>query len=711
MSHVPDALSHSTDGLLQALANSIPDPVFAKDREGRYVLLNQTAAAILGRPIASVIGLDDRSLFPPEVATALMANDRTALEIGRTEQYQEVVMSNGVTRTHLVTKSPYFDRTGRVAGLVCSAKDIDNASAIREGNAARLTGIIRMQEAIADPALGADQVMVRMAERVMELLGADGAIIYLEENGLLACHAACGRMTQVAGGTLEISTTFSGRAFSESVALRCRDAQTDPRVMDTSLYRELGMRSALAVPLRGGLQTIGVLTVGHTQPDRFPEEIFQALILIGGVLSAALARSEVFSRNRRLLSERTATLEALSASEERFRSAIHAAGLGVWDWHVASNTVAWLGHHEEIFGLVPGTFDGRFATFLGAVHPEDREGVQQAITGALKSRTEYAHLHRVVWPDGSVHWILGRGEFQYDPQGHAIRMIGAVMDVTDRRNLESQLLQAQKIEAVGHLAAGVAHEINTPIQYVADNLRFLEEGFGHLLEVVQVYRGLALPEAERAPARDAWARIDGDYLVEQIPLAARQALDGAERVAEIVRAMKEFSHPGSAEMSPADLNHAITNTVAVSRNEWRYCAELELALDPHLPQVTCLLGEMQQVILNLIVNAAHAIADAQRAEKGRIVVRTRRVGEQVEIAVEDSGTGIPEAFQARVFDPFFTTKEVGRGTGQGLALAYDTVVKKHGGTLTFTTDTGIGTTFVVRIPVAPAGAVMAGVGG
>lgn len=681
--------------LLQALADAIPDPVFAKDRVGRYLLLNEAAASALGRSGGDVIGLDDRALFSPGVAAMLMANDRVALDAGRSEQYQETVASDGVTRTHLVTKSPFFDASGAVAGLVCSAKDIENSGAIRESHTARLTAVIRMQEAVADPALGTDEVLARVVERTMELLAADGAMAYIEENGLLVCRAAVGTTACLSGRSLEITTTFSGRAYSESVALRCRDAQTDRRVVDSALYHELKMRSALAVPLRGGLQTIGVLTVAHKQPDHFSDEIFQALILIGGVLSAALGRAEVFERNRRLLTERTATLDALGASEERFRSAIHAAGLGVWDWHIATNVVTWLGHHEEIFGLPVHSFDGRYETFMAAIHPEDRDGVQQAMNDALRLRTEYSHLHRVVWPGGAIHWILGRGEFQYDAEGTATRMIGAVMDVTDRRNLESQLLQAQKIEAIGQLAAGVAHEINTPIQYVADNLRFLEEAFRDLNELLALHREGAPTEA----LATRWQQLDGDFIVSQVPLATAQGLEGAERVASIVRAMKEFAHPGYDAMAQVDLNRAVSNTVSVSRNEWRYVADVDLELDPLLPLVPCLQGEIQQVVLNLIVNAAHAIADAGRDEKGRIVITTRVAGSQAEIVVQDNGTGIPEEVRTRVFDPFFTTKEVGRGTGQGLALAHDTVVKTHGGSLDFSTEMGKGSSFTVRLPL------------
>jgi signal transduction histidine kinase len=174
-------------------------------------------------------------------------------------------------------------------------------------------------------------------------------------------------------------------------------------------------------------------------------------------------------------------------------------------------------------------------------------------------------------------------------------------------------------------------------------------------------------------------------------------------VAEIVRAIKEFSHPGPLEKTPLNINRAIESTVLVSRNEWKYVADLHTELTEGLPPVVCVAGEFNQVILNLIVNAAHAIADvvaAKPGEKGEIVVSTHRDGEWAEIRVRDTGTGIPKDAHPSIFNPFFTTKVVGKGTGQGLAIAHSVIVQKHGGTISFDTETGVGTTFKIRLPIA-----------
>jgi two-component system NtrC family sensor kinase len=272
-----------------------------------------------------------------------------------------------------------------------------------------------------------------------------------------------------------------------------------------------------------------------------------------------------------------------------------------------------------------------------------------------------------------------------------------------------QLRQAQKMEAIGRLAAGVAHEINTPTQYVGDNTKFLKNSFQSVAKVLEAHRAVFNAARNGAVSGEliscverVEAESDLNYLLEQIPCAIDETLEGVDRVTKIVRAMKEFSHPGTSEKSPANINKAIETTTTVARNEWRYVADLSLDLDPQLPLVPCLAGEFNQVILNLVVNAAHAIGEVTKKEpgaKGVITIRTRRDGGEIELRITDTGPGIPVHVRPRIFEPFFTTKPIGQGTGQGLAFVYGTIVKKHGGQVSFETEIGKGTTFVLRLPL------------
>jgi signal transduction histidine kinase len=278
----------------------------------------------------------------------------------------------------------------------------------------------------------------------------------------------------------------------------------------------------------------------------------------------------------------------------------------------------------------------------------------------------------------------------------------------ERHQMEIQLRHAQKLESIGQLAAGIAHEINTPTQFIGDNLRFLQDLFIDLVVLLGQFN-LLLRDARThsfAPERTdeiekTIQNINLANLESEIPQSIAQALSGVHRVAKIVQAMKDFSHPGADAKILFDINRAIESTLTVCRSEWKYVADLRTDFDQTLPLISCLPGEFNQVILNIVINAAHAIADKEGGKaKGIIGVSTRRHGDGVEIRVSDTGTGIPEAARGRIFDPFFTTKEVGRGTGQGLAIARSVIVDKHRGEISFETEMGRGTTFVIRLPQA-----------
>ena len=277
--------------------------------------------------------------------------------------------------------------------------------------------------------------------------------------------------------------------------------------------------------------------------------------------------------------------------------------------------------------------------------------------------------------------------------------------LNDRDRIEVELRLSQKLQAVGQLAAGIAHEINTPIQFVGDSVGFLEKSFQALLGLLADYDmaiagWMAGDSFEKHGASLEQAREDADleYVIERSTAALERTRDGAERVATIVRAMKGFGHPDSRDKELSDINQGIKNTLEVARNEYKYVADVELDLTEN-GEIVCYPSDLNQVVLNLVVNAAHAIAEAiEERGRGKITVSTEREGEIFRIIVEDTGPGIPEEVGCRMFDPFFTTKAVGKGTGQGLAIAHSVVVDKHFGDLRFESRVGKGTKFIVELP-------------
>jgi PAS domain S-box-containing protein len=277
-------------------------------------------------------------------------------------------------------------------------------------------------------------------------------------------------------------------------------------------------------------------------------------------------------------------------------------------------------------------------------------------------------------------------------------------EMRERERISLELRLAQKLESVGRLAAGLAHEINTPIQYVGDSVSFLRSAFHDLARLFvahsEVVLGGQVASAEQLAAISSIEReIDFEFLRAEMPKAFERTLEGTQRVTEIVRAMKEFAHPDGSEQSPADLNHALEMTLIVARNEYKYAATVATQFG-EIPPVTCNVGELNQVFLNLIVNAAHAIQDSQHdAITGRITVSTRALEKSVEITVADNGCGIPQENLEKIYDPFFTTKAVGRGTGQGLPIARAIVVDKHGGDIRVESYIGVGTRFTIQLPI------------
>ncbi len=289
-------------------------------------------------------------------------------------------------------------------------------------------------------------------------------------------------------------------------------------------------------------------------------------------------------------------------------------------------------------------------------------------------------------------------------------LLETFIDIGERKAAERKSLQSQKLESIGQLAAGIAHEINTPIQYIGDNTRFLGEALEDLAALWTKLDELNRAQTEGAVSPDLIREIvaveeeaDLAFFRESAPESIAQALEGIERVATIVRALKNFAHPGSTSPLPTDINAAIDSTVTVCRNEWKYVAELVLDLDEALPAVTCVAGQINQVLLNMTVNAAHAIAAIPKSPSdslGKITITTRTHEDRIVIHIADTGSGIPEAIRERIFDPFFTTKEVGKGTGQGLAIAHDVIVNKHGGSIDFESEIGRGTRFRIELPIS-----------
>jgi PAS domain S-box-containing protein len=433
--------------------------------------------------------------------------------------------------------------------------------------------------------------------------------------------------------------------------------------------------------------------------------------LIEGTIIDITARKDAEER----LSNTTATL---ASSVERYRMLVETTNAVPWEMDGASLRMRYISPQaHRIFGFDIGAIVNGGSVWA-LLHAEDRDRVRREFA-ALAASCAPEGLetgYRVVSKSGAIVYVRSVVSASTSPTDASVVLRGITFDVTEQRRLELDLQQAQKLESVGRLAAGVAHEINTPVQFVSDSIHFVRDASDDLSGLIRAYHEAFDAIVAGTPASDALALVaeaeaaaDLDYLLANVPKALERSLEGLNRVAVIVRSMKDFAHPDEGAMTELDLNRAIQSTLVIARNEYKYVADVETDLGD-LPPVRCHGGEVNQVFLNIIVNAAHAIAEvAENGARGKITIVTRRDDDHAVITISDTGAGVPDAIRHRIFDQFFTTKSVGKGTGQGLAIARSVVHDKHGGRLDCYNEPGSGATFVIRLPIAGRGQPVQGV--
>jgi signal transduction histidine kinase/HAMP domain-containing protein len=373
---------------------------------------------------------------------------------------------------------------------------------------------------------------------------------------------------------------------------------------------------------------------------------------------------------------------------------------GIFDWNLQSDKIVFSKRWSEIIGCAELELPDNGTAWLATFHPEDSALVLSTLHDYFSDDQPMFTVEFRMRSSGvSWKWILARGKLvKRNVDGTPLQVIGTLTDNSKTKALQAQLSQAQKLEAIGQLAAGVAHEINTPIQYIGDNLSALNENFADILAYRQALYALADDTLKQQ--LDMLAdKFDMDFMLEDSPKAIKQAQEGVERVAEIVKAMKTFSYvEQSQNRQLINLHEALNSALIISRNSYKYTAEIETDFSPEIDCIDCYASELNQVFLNLIINAVHAIEENQIG-MGKIKIVTRKLGDIIEILFQDNGAGIPEEIQEKVFNLFFTTKIVGKGTGQGLSLAHSIIVDKHGGKLFFESSPGLGTIFHIQLPL------------
>jgi len=550
-------------------------------------------------------------------------------------------------------------------------------------------------------------LFAEIVDSINSIFGYQGVMLLMlnEEGKTLQLQAIAGDYVDVFPEDLRIEM---GEGMIGMAARTGKAQLTDDVTRNIHYVRKVGetTKSELSIPIMNGSKVIGVLDLQSNVINTFNNDDTGLLKILASQIAVAIKNALLYAEMKKDLIKRKHAEEQVNRTQIELIQILNttAEGIRVIDRDLTMKRVN--------------------RTFLEMLDMKEENVIGRKCHQVLSCSL----CHTMNCPLFQFNTNMGRKEHelrmnlldekQFDVllhmspyrnyEGKLIGIVESIRDVTASKQLETQLMHAQKLESIGQLAAGIAHEINTPTQYVSDNTRFLKEAFEDILGLYVKYQQFlhiaqnsnidkGIIDELNKSVEDA----DIMYLLDEVPSAIDQSLEGISRISHIVRAMKEFSHPGVKGKSRVDINKAIETTTTIARNEWKYVADLETEFYPDLPLVPCFANEFNQVILNLITNASHAIEKMLgkgSTDKGKIKISTHLKDKNVEIKIADSGTGIPLDIQSKVFDPFFTTKEVGRGTGQGLSISYDVIVKKHNGTLAFETEENKGTTFIITLP-------------
>ncbi len=488
-----------------------------------------------------------------------------------------------------------------------------------------------------------------------------------------------------------------GQAWLSQVPLWIDDLAAADQFPRLQRGRAIGLKSGFAVPICRDGQLLAVLEVFSCAKRREDQRLIDFLATAGSQLGQEELRVRTTSRGdpgQSAVHMTKARLDAILEHAPGFIIAVDPTGRIQFINRVFP-------HHrrDDVIG----------SDWLRHVPASEHAALMTKLQELLATGAPQRHEMRMDGADGRQVWLSAHLAPTRE-NGVIVGAVTSVQDVTDLKHAQLEIAATQRWVSVGTLAAGVAHEVNTPVQFVNDNLHFIRDAARRLLGLAQKLGAMPhmlLDGASEAQLRDAAtvalravqaARLP--FLEQEVPKAVDACIEGISRVTTIVESLKELAQPAGAEMEEADLNRVIERSLTIATSEYRYVAELQTDLG-ELPPVRCLVSEIGQVVLNLVVNAAHAISDVVRGtdQKGTLEIRTWREQDQAVIAIRDTGTGIPEEIRPRIFDPFFTTKEVGKGTGQGLALAWAVIKQKHDGSLTFESTVGEGTTFFIRLPI------------
>lgn len=686
----------NTSNLLNAIINGISDIVFAKDTQGRFLLLNQAGIHLINQPLEEILGKNDVELFGSETGEGVMANDRHLIATGEPQVVEEIAQINNERRTYLSTKSVYRDRQGHILGIVGTTRDITERKTLEEE--------LALRQARFDAFFSA-------APAGMLIL--DNQLRYIQVNSAAA---------EIHGLSV---VEHLGKTVSEVVP------KLAPIV--EPLYRQVleTGKAILHLGISGEVPTTPGL-LRSWEVSYFPLTDNTNQIRGLGVVGIEVTEQKA------AMDERERAEAALRASEQRYQILTQISPVGIFQAEIAGNCIY---VNERTCYLTGRSAEQLFNRgWAEAIHPEDREQMVQAWQAAMDSQTyHYQSEYRFLRPNGDSSWVLCQALPEVEPDGTIKSYVGTLTDISDRKYAEqaiqqsearlreqthqlettlqelqqaqAQLIQSEKMSSLGQLVAGVAHEINNPVNFIYGNLAPAREYTSDLLRLLELYHSIyPNPTPEILEEMEA---IDLEFLQEDLPKLLSSMEVGADRIRQIVLSLRNFSRLDEAEMKAVNIHEGIDSTLLILQNRLKVKSDypgVEVIKEyGQLPLVECYAGQLNQVFMNILTNAIDALDDYHKqrpleevqANPGKIWIQTQhnREKDRAVIRLKDNGAGMSESVRSRLFNPFFTTKPVGKGTGLGLAISHQIIIEKHNGTLECFSSPGQGTEFLIEIPL------------
>ncbi|MCC3471621.1 MULTISPECIES: PAS domain-containing protein [unclassified Microcoleus] len=678
-SHTTEQALQKNYNLLLTVINSTPTALFVKDIQGCYMMLNAAGASIIGKSFDDIIGRDDSELFPAEIAANITKTDRQIVTAGKTQVMEEELPVQGKLRTFLSTKNAYRDGQGKISGIVSIARDITD----------------RKQAEVANRSLAA---ILEATPDFVGICDLDGHAVYMNKAG-----------RKMVG--IDENEDISNKQVGEFAAASARS--TFQQAIATAISGGVWSGETAFVSASGVEIPVSQVIISHSAPD------------------GQLAYISTIARD---ISDRFQAETALRLSEQRYRSLIAATAQLVWITDAQGKPIAptdWMAYTGQ-------SLEEATNNWFSAIHPDDRDLTLQAWMRAVETKNLYEVEHRLRASDGSYRHFWVRAVPVLATDGSIREWVGTHTDISDRvqvlealkqsaaqyrsqaaqlekafRDLhetQAQLIQTEKISSLGQLVAGVAHEINNPINFIYGNITHASQYAKDLLNLLNLYQEkYPNPVTEIALSAE---EIEIDYLIEDFPKILESMKVGADRIRDLVVSLRNFSRLDESQMKRVDIHEGIESTLVILQHKLKANAvrpAIEIIKNyGSFSKVECYAGQLNQVFMNLLANAIDALEEYNSkrspteiyASPNTIQINTSANSDTVTIRIADNGMGINPEVMSKLFDPFFTTKPVGKGTGLGLSISYQIIVEKHRGKLKCVSAPGKGAEFIIEIPIS-----------